>query len=242
MKRLFVQTSNVNRFLAAINDVEQRAAPEASITLVSGDAGFGKSRTSQWWALHNDAVFIRVKAACTPHWILTDLVKELGEQAPAYSCENLFGQALGVLAKNPRPLVIDEVEHTLKNDIRALEILRDLSDMAEVQLVLSGREFVLGTLKRHKQLYTRISGHAEFGPATLADVKLCVDKLCDVPVAPEVIEKIHHDCEGHIREVIKGIANVERAGARNKGKTVTLEVIGERPLCQDWRKKSSRAA
>ena len=242
MRNRFVKTSNVDRYLAAMAQVEQRGAPEASILLVGGNAGFGKSRCGTWWHTQNDSVMIRVKAACTSHWILTDLVTQLGEQAPAHTCEKLFGQAIGNLVKNPKPIVVDEVENTLRNDIQALEILRDISDTVEVPIILIGREFVRGRLKRHRQIYTRISGYAEFGPATAADVRLCVDELCEVPVADEVVARIEAESEGHIREIVKAIANIERVGKRNKDKTVTLDLIGGRPLCRDWQAKGRRAA
>ena len=242
MRNRFVRTSNVDRFLAAMAQVEQRGAPEASILLVGGDAGYGKSRTGTWWHVQHDSVFIRMKAACTPHWVLTDLVTELGEQAPAHTSEKLFGQAIGYLGKNPKPIVVDEVEHTLKNDIRALEILRCVCDTVEVPLILIGREYVRGRLQRHRQLYTRISGHAEFQPASAADVQLCVDELCEVPVAEEVVARIGVESEGLIREIVKAIGNVERVGNRNKGKTVTLDLLQGRPLCQDWQTKKPRKA
>lgn len=240
MHNRFVKTSNVSRFLAAIDAVEDRGAPEASICLVGGDAGYGKSRCGFWWALHNDAVFLRIKAAATPHWVLTDLVRELGEQAPAHTCEKLYGQAVGYLMKHARPIVVDEVEQAVKNDLRALEILRDISDFCEIPLILIGREYVRGKLKRHRQLHTRISGYVEFGPATAEDVRLCVEELCEVPVAEDVVARIHDESEGHIREIVKAIANVERVGKKRKGETVTLDLLEGRPICQDWTRPRAR--
>ena len=234
MKNNFVNTSNVSRFLTAAASLEDRGAPEASIMLVGGNAGFGKSKTGEWWAVQQDAVYIRVKAAATPHWVLTDLVKLLGEQAAAHSCENLFGQAVGILAKMPRPVVVDEVENTLSN-IKVLETLRDISDLVEIPLVLIGREFVYGSLIKYPQIRTRIGVRVDFSEATLADTKKCVDELCEVDVTEDVIKLIHDQSEGHIRETIKAIANVERMGKRNK-KTVTLENVKNVTLVHEWQR------
>ncbi len=232
MRYTFVRTSNVDRFLSSIGAVEDRGASEACFLLVGGQAGYGKSRTGAWWAIQNNAVLIRVKAAATPHWVMSDLVKELGEQAPARTVEDLFGQALGSLAKNRRPIVLDEVEHAL-HDLRAFEIIRDISDLVEVPIVLIGREFVAGRLKRHRQIWTRISAIADFQPATMDDVAKCCRELCEVPVADEVIALIHEQSEGHIREIIKAIKNVERIGRRASGKPVSREHVAGLTLTQD---------
>jgi len=77
------------------------------------------------------------------------MVQSLGEQAPAHSCERLFNQAVGYLAKAPRPVVVDEVENGL-SDIKVLETVRDISDTVDIPVVFLGREYVKGTLWRHK--------------------------------------------------------------------------------------------
>ncbi|MEX2450946.1 MAG: ATP-binding protein [Rhodospirillales bacterium] len=228
MYNKFVKTSNVERFLGAVGSIEDRGAPEACIILVDGDAGLGKSRTGQWWAIKNNAVQIRIKAAATPHWVLTDLVRELGEQAPATSCEKLYGQAIGYLLKDPRPIVVDEVENGLR-DIRVLETIRDLVESAEIPTAFVGREYVLGKLKAYKHFSTRIGARAEFSLLTLNDVTLCVKELCEVDVPQDVIEQIHAESNGHVREVVKAIKAVERIGKRNKG-AVSMDLIGGQRL------------
>lgn len=218
MRSKFVKTANVKRFLAGIGQLEERGAPEASLMLVSGDAGHGKSRTAAWWSVQSglNACFIRLKAAATPHWLLTDLVRELNETAPAHSCEKLFAQAIGVLVTDPRPIVVDEIEAGLK-DIRVIETLRDISDVAEVPVVMVGREYVGGALRRHSQIDSRISARVDFHPVTAADVDLLAAELCQVTIAEDLRAHIHAESGGRVRNVVKALANAERA-ARRKGK------------------------
>ena len=242
MRNKFVRTANVTGFMAAVTALEDLAAPEASLMLAYGDAGFGKSKTGEWWAVQHGAVQIRLKAACTPHWFLTDLVSGLGETDPAHTSEKLFRQAAGYLARHPQPLVIDEIEHSLKNDIRVLDTARDISDLVEIPIILLGREFSVGLLKKHRQLWTRISSVAQFGPATVEDVRLCADELCEVGVDDEVVARLHHDAEGHIREVVKGLANIERIGLRGKHQSVGLTHIDGIPLTAEWQGKPRRRA
>ncbi len=243
MRPRFVKTTNVERFAAAVGSLNQRGAPEASFMLVGGDAGYGKSRCGQWWAVQNGAVLIRIKAAATAHWVLTDLVKALGERTPAHSCERLFTQAVGILAKDPRPIVIDEVENALAHELKVLETIRDVSDLIEVPVILIGREYVRRKLKRHRQFWTRISAAVEFGPCSLSDVAKCCTELAEVPIAEDLVAAIHQQSEGHIREVIKAIRNVERVGLRqNRNKPVELDHMKGLPLCQDFQRRKRKVA
>ncbi|WP_119167081.1 AAA family ATPase [Algihabitans albus] len=241
MRNRFVKTANVRRFLGAVQSLDDRGAPEASLVLATGDAGYGKSRCGVWFATTQDAAHVRVHAASTPNWLLTDIVRQLGEAKPARSSEKLFGQAVAILAPHPRPIVVDEVEHALR-DLTVIETIRDLSDACEIPVILIGREHVVGRLKRERQIWTRIHARAEFGPATEEDVKLCAEELCEVPLQPEVVARIWQESEGHIREVVKALKTAERVGLRHRGKAVTAAMVADRPLCQDHQRLSRKAA
>lgn len=237
MKRKFVQTSNVTRFFKGTEDVFQRAAPEAVFMLVVGDAGLGKSATGHWWAIqHSDdiePIFLRAKANVTPHWILSDLVRELGEPAPEHSCEKLYSQAVGLLGKRdpkrPPVLVVDEVENMIR-DITVFDTLRDVTDLTETPTVLLGREHVPGKLKRHKQIWSRVSSEVRFQKLTAADVTRCCRELAEVEIADDVRAAILDQSEGRIRDVINGIRKAE-ADARAAKKNVVHLADVKGPLC-----------
>lgn len=242
MKNEFVRTSNVTAFLAGVSALENRGAGEACMALVSASPGFGKTRCGEFYASQlADAVFIRVKQGATSKWILTDLVEELGEQAPAATTQKLFNQAFASLNRKPRPIVLDEVEHTVDRDLAALESIRDLSDLLEIPVILLGREFVPGKLRKHQQIWTRISAVIEFGPATADDVAKMVDELCAFAADDAVLAKLHAESEGHMRPIMNGVANIERIGHRQRweGKAegrrvVTMEMVGDRKLTAEW--------
>jgi DNA transposition AAA+ family ATPase len=229
MKQTFVTTSNVKRFVKAVAKLEGRGAPEQSIVLGTGNAGYGKTRVGMWWAQQNDAIFLRVKSAMTPHWMLTDLLAELGEHSPATNCEKCFNQALAELGRNPRPIVVDEIENGLAN-IKVLETVRDLSDTLGLELVFLGREGVYSKLKRYPHFRTRIAAHAEFEPTSARDVRLCADQLLDLRLADDLIEEITARSGGHVRKVMEALRSVERAHPSKKGDTVTLADMKGHPL------------
>lgn len=242
MHAKFVKTANVTRFWAGAAVVqEQKAAPEARIMIGNGDAGFGKSKCGEHWAIQNDAVFVRVTAASTPHWVLSSLVKELGNMDLERSSEKLFAQALTRIAVEQRPIVLDEVENAL-HDIRCLDIVRDITDMAEVPLILLGRANVKSRLQRYSQIWSRVSAVVDFEPTGREDVRLLCDELCEVPVDDAVVDLVTAEAGGLVREVIKAIANVERLGKRHGGKKVTADQVSSSPLTRHWQGQSRKSA
>jgi DNA transposition AAA+ family ATPase len=238
MRLKFAHTSNVTRFLAGVATVEQRAAREAGWLLVHGEAGFGKTRTVQWWVAQHGAVYLRAKAAMTPHWLLTELVREL-EQAPGKTSEELFAQALEVLTHYPRPIVIDEADHAL-HDVRVLESVRDLSDLTEIPVVLVGMERVQSRIARYRQISSRIAAVVEFGAASPEDVRICCDELCEVAVSDDLAAEVARQTSGRIREVLNAIGAIERQAKRNKLKSMTLADMAGQVLVHDWQARRPR--
>lgn len=242
MKTGFARTSNVNKFLAGVTTVEERGAKEASMLLVTGDPGFGKTATVIWWATQHAAVYLRAKATSTPHGLLSELVEKLG-MAPKGSALDLEKQIVVSLIRDPHPLVIDEVEHTL-HDIQVLESLRDITDLVEIPLVLVGMEQVQAKIARHAQISSRIASVVLFRPATVADVRICCETLCEVPIADDLVEEIHRQSGGRTREVLNAIALVERFGKGPMGgngkRAVNIADMAGHALTHDWQARRPR--
>ena len=238
----FAMTGNVEAFLNGITTVEDRGAPEASWMLVEGLAGVGKTKTLEWFATQHDAIHLRCKASYTAHWFLRELVTELGVQ-PKRKTEDLFNQAIGILARSARAIIIDEIEHALK-DTKVLETIRDISDLTEVLVVVAGMEGVRSKLARFPQISSRISDVVEFLPPSVQDVRILCDTICEVAVADDLVNEIHRQSGGRMRLVLNAIKKVEQHGLRNKGKTVDLDSIKGKQLTQHWqdRRTNKRAA
>lgn len=232
MRLKFVETENVGRFLAAVGKVEARAVTEHEIVVLAGEAGFGKSRTALWWGLRNRAVMISVFPLASPTWVLRDLVREIGD-SPRRSAEDVKMQAVAALVSDPRPIVVDECEHALERGAVALDALRVIADLAEVPLVLVGREGTREKLRRHKQIWRRLGAPCEFKPLTLRDVRLIADELAEAPIGDEVVGAIHANCEGRICTAIAGIAAAEKAALR-AGRAATLADVDKTTLAHPW--------
>jgi hypothetical protein len=233
MHTRFAETSNVKRFLAGVALVEKRGASEASWLTTVGEPGHGKTKTLQWWAVQNKGVYMRAKTNWRPHWMLSELAGELVGSQTGGSTEALFGIALRELAKQQRPIIIDEAWNML-HDARLLETLRDLSDLVENLIVLGGEHRVTNRLSmRFPQISSRITEIVEFKPASKADVRVCCDTLSEVPISDCLVEEIHRASQGYLREIKNAIARAEAFGKRNAGKAVTARDLHGQELCRD---------
>lgn len=239
MKKLFAMTSNVERFLAAMKALEKRGASEASWVLLTGLPGLGKTELVEWWALSRDAVYLRAKSAWTPRAAMVELAERLGI-APAKKKAELFGQIIGVLGRTPTPLVVDEVEHCLR-DAEVLEVFRDCSDLTEVPVVIVGMDAVRTKIQHHEQISSRIHQTVDFLPATLDDVRLMAATLVEgvQTFADDLIAKIHAESEGRYRLIMDALAEIERHAKRNQLTHVRAADFPHK-LTHDWRLRVTR--
>ena len=241
MKKQFVKTSNYEQFQAGIRTVEGRGALEASMMLVTGEPGYGKSETVDRWSAQVSAAFLRAKEQWTPAFFMGELAETLGVDARGRA-KDIFARVVAKLGAEQIPLVIDEVEHTLRNAAQVLETVRDISDIAENIVVLVGMEQVQAKIARYKQISSRIAQVVVFNPATPEDVLATCQQLADVVIAPDLAREIHRQANGRMREIMNAIALVEREARKNKKTQVALADFSGRPLVFDWQARRQRLA
>lgn len=229
MRNRFVPVDNVVKFTDAVKALDTRGAAEKQIVLISGEAGLGKSKTALWWALKNDAIQVCAKPTMSPHWLLTDLLKEMNKPAGRRT-PDAFAQAVDAVLENPRPIVLDEVEDVLADGAAALDTVRKLVDLVEVPLILVGRERTPDKIMRQPQIASRVAGHAEFRPLSIDDVRLMADELVEGDVADDLVAEAHRQSRGYVRDCMTAIATID-AACRRKGKAMAAADFRGRWLC-----------
>ena len=236
MYKKFVRTSNVLNFLAGFTALETRGASESCFMLVAGKAGLGKTSTTRWWALSPEinAVYIRAAARITPHWIIAEIVRELGK-VPDRRMEYAVAQAIKEVALARRPIIIDEAEFCL-DDPDVLESVRGISDLTEIPVIIIGYDKIKSKLAAHEQLSSRISAVVDFKPLNLDDVRKCCSELGEVKIADDLTADIHRLSGGRVRSIIDAIANVERHANRNKLTEISLADMRGQVIVHDWTK------
>ncbi|MBI4804438.1 MAG: ATP-binding protein [Desulfovibrio sp.] len=240
MRKQFVKTENYSHFTAGIQAVEQRGAAEAGMMLVHGFPGFGKSCIVERWASETGAVFLRANVDWTPKYFLVELAKTLRVD-PSGTAQQLFGRLLERVIEAQLPIVIDEAEFTLHKNAAALEKVRDLSDRAEVTVVLIGMERIQQLVARHKQINSRIAHAVEFKPATQSDVAHACEQLSEVTLSGALKAEVHRISGGRMREVLNVIATIERIAKLNGLKGVDVADLEDTPLSYDWVSRTTKS-
>lgn len=241
MRSAFVHTENVVRFFSKLDNLRQRGAAEASLMVVDGLPGLGKSNCLHRASAQFGWPYLRAKAAWTPTWLLRELLEALNV-VPAHTFERMFRQAVEGLAQAMAradrddtvfAVVIDEVDHIARN-AKCLETLRDLSDLLEIPVILGGMDRVRASLTRYPQIASRIGEWCPFERLTVADVRKLADGLCEVPVADCMVEYLHRMGDGLPREIKEGLARIERFGRRNPApEGVTVAAMAGEYLMND---------
>lgn len=233
MKKHFVKTANYLAFIDGIQAVEARGAAEASLMLVFGNAGYGKSETLDHWATQQDAIYLRANVDWTPKYFLIELAKFLKTDSSG-TAEQLFGRLLAKIAGEQIPIVIDEADHCLHNNAAVLEKVRDFADRTETLVILAGMEKIQGKIARHPQISSRIARAVEFSASSLEDTRKLCDELCEIKVDAPLVAEIQRSSAGRVREILNAIAVVERSGLRAGKAVVALEDVAGQALTHDW--------
>lgn len=240
MKKQFVKNiTNYERFRTGITAVETRGASEASLMLVTGPAGYGKSGTVDQWAVQNGAAYLRAKVEWTPRYFMTELAEALKIDSRGRA-KDVFGRVAGVIGGQQIPLVIDEVEHCLRDSAQVLEAIRDLSDLTEVMVILVGMDQAQAKIARHAQIWSRMAKVVEFMPATPEDTGEFCRQLAEVKIAPDLVNEIHRQSAGRVREIMNAIATCEHLAMRNGKGEVSLQDMAGVVLTHDWQARRPR--
>ena len=212
MRKLFVKTHNVKRFIGLMNNLIDKSNEIPKMGLVYGDPGLGKTQTAVWWATKNDAVYVRAQNKMTNKWLLEKIVYELGE-SPSRKMADLIEQCISHLRLKPQVIIIDEVDYLI-NRMKIVETLRDLHDLTGAPVVLIGMQESKTKLGKYRHLYDRISEILEFKPFSKEDVEVIVEELSEIKISDEARE-IFFEKRNRFRQIIKGIALLENLAKTN---------------------------
>lgn len=212
MRTAFVETKNAQRFKAALGGYERRGASEACWVLVAGRPGVGKTQVTAVWAARYGAAIVRLHPACTPTWVLTDLVAAMGG-VPRRTAAALVDQARELMGQRRRPILLDEAEEGFREGARVLDAVRAISDRFEVPVVLAGRERLPARMAQYQQLLGRVAPEAIalFEAAGLEDVAKMREAMTGIEAGPGLDELILERTGGVHREIMHALAALQRS-------------------------------
>ena len=212
MNKVFVRTKNVKKFVALMEEVKQLPVNIPKIVLVFGDYGLGKSETIKWWTFKNDCIYVRANQGMTSKWLLSEIAEELGEEA-FWHIQDTFNLVEQKLKQNPKPLIIDEVDYLVTNNV--IEILRDLHDRTGCPMILVGMVNIDKKLSRYPHLKDRIYKAFKFEPYNKQDIKQILSELSEIPITNDGLEYLatRHN---QLRQIVKLINKIEKLAKTNE--------------------------
>lgn len=206
MKKVFVKTNNVKRFITMMNNLQNRAEGVPGMGLVYGEPGLGKSQAINWWAFKNDAILVRCTQLMTTKWLLAEILDYMSEIKP-YSVSDCFNEVIRNLLITPRVLIVDEIDY-LTIDSRTVETLRDIHDKTNVPVILVGMTNANSRLKKFSHLYDRLSEIVKFEKFSKNDIKTIVKELSEIEMTDCAIKYIYSNLN-RFRQIVKVINKAE---------------------------------
>ena len=222
MNKIFVKTTNVKNFIGLVENLQNKPKNVPKMGLIYGEPGLGKSQTALWLSCKYDAIYLRATNLMTGRWLLEELVKEMDE-IPRYLTSDNFNLVVKKLKQNQKLIIIDEIDY-LMNNLKTIEILRDIHDETDCPIIFVGMGLAHKKLERYKHLYDRFSEIIKFETFEVSDLKLIFEQLSEIDIAAEAIEYIHKKYN-RFRQIVQLIIQLETIAKENNLTEINLEVI-----------------
>lgn len=219
MKNTFVRTKNVKKFVSLMDSLQKLPPNIPKLALVYGEHGLGKTHTIMWWAIRNDAIYIRANNEMTQSGLLKAIVDELDERPFFYMQEN-YKLILKHLKTDPKTIIVDEVDYLIGSK-NAIEILRDIQDCTGSPLVLVGMGLVDKKISRLKHFDDRLFKKLKFEHFNQDDIRNILNELTELNFSEDALSYIATRTN-QFRKLVQHIDQIEKLANTNQ-----LEVIDE---------------
>lgn len=224
MNRIFVKTTNVKNFIGLVENLTNKPKNIPKMGLVYGEPGLGKSQTALWLACKYNAIYLRATNLMTGRWLLEEIAKEMDE-IPRYLTSDNFNLIIQKLKQKPQLIIVDEIDY-LMNNLKTIEILRDIHDKTDCPIIFVGMGLAYKKLERYKHLFDRFSEIVKFETFSINDLKQILDQLSEIPFTPDAIEFIHKKYN-RFRQIVQLINQLEIVAKENNLTEITLDIVKE---------------
>lgn len=221
MNRIFVKTTNVKNFIGLVENLINKPKNIPKMGLVYGEPGLGKSQTALWLACKYDAIYLRATNLMTGRWLLEEIAKEMDE-IPRYLASDNFNLIVQKLKQKPQLIIVDEIDY-LMNNLKTIEILRDIHDETDCPIIFVGMGLAHKKLERYKHLFDRFSEIVKFETFGVNDLSQIVSQLSEVTFTPDAVEYIHSEFN-RFRQIVQLINKMETFAKDNNLTEITKEI------------------
>ena len=221
MNRIFVKTTNVKNFIGLVENLTNKPKNIPKMGLVYGEPGLGKSQTALWLACKYDAIYLRATNLMTGRWLLEEIAKDMDE-IPRYLTSDNFNLIVQKLKQKPQLIIVDEIDYLI-NNLKTIEILRDIHDETDCPIIFVGMRLAHKKLERYKHLFDRFSEIVKFETFSINDLKQIFDQLSEIQVNIDAIEFIHKKYN-RFRQIVQLINQLEIITKDNNLTEITKEI------------------
>ena len=221
MRKIFVKTTNVKNFIGLVENLLNKPKNIPKMGLIYGEPGLGKSQTALWLACKYDAIYLRATNLMTGRWLLEEIAKEMDE-IPRYLTSDNFNLIGQKLKQKPQLIIVDEIDY-LMNNLKTIEILRDIHDETNCPIIFVGMGLAHKKLERYKHLFDRFSEIVKFETFGVNDLSQIVSQLSEVTFTPDAVEYIHSKFN-RFRQIVQLINKMETFAKDNNLTEITKKI------------------
>jgi hypothetical protein len=215
---------NVALCSKALGEAMNRAQHLPGMVVFYGPAGWGKSMGAAYSANEHDAHYVQCSSTMTKKAFLRAIAKDMGV-APASSTTiyDLCDLVSEHLALSGKPLIIDEMDHLVRN--KSVEIVRDIYEGSYAPILLIGEEHFPNNLKQWERFHSRVLDFVAAAPADASDAALLAKFYCPkIRIAGDLLGELASDrvSKGSVRRLCVNLARIERETMSHGLKEVDL--------------------
>ncbi len=230
MNNTFIRTKNVKKFVALMDNLQKLPPNIPKLALVYGEHGLGKTHTIMWWAIRNDAIYVRANNEMTQNALMKAIVEELGYRSRFFMQDN-YNLILKHLKSAPQIIIIDEVDYLIGNK-NVIESLRDIQDNTSTPIVLVGMGMVDKKIARFKHFEDRLFQKLKFESFNQEDIEVILKELTDLSFSDDAINYLATRTN-QFRQLVKLINKIEKLSQTNQFKEIDEQllkgILNERP-------------
>lgn len=220
--KIFVKTTNVKNFIGLVENLLNKPKNIPKMGLVYGEPGLGKSQTALWLACKYDAIYLRATNLMTGRWLLEEIAKEMDE-IPRYLTSDNFNLIVQKLKQKPQLIIVDKIDY-LMNNLKTIEILRDIHDETDCPIIFIGMGLAHKKLEKYKHLYDRFSEIVKFETFGVNDISQIINQLAEIKFTTDSIEYIHKKYN-RFRQIVQLINQLEIIAKDNNLTEINLDII-----------------
>jgi len=182
----FVNTKPAMKMSAMLDTLDlNHGGPDGRFIALYSEAGRGKSESVLHWHGIHGGVYLYIHTAWRNDTgaFYSALLGELGVQDPPKRHADRYGLIIETLRREPRILFLDEVD---KLTLRFLDIFKDIADVTQSPIVLTGEENLPAFLRQNRRIWTRTLSRMEMDPVERADIMLFAQTTTGLTLSPDV--------------------------------------------------------